>query len=325
MEEKSLIDKIRGLTPNIVNDGLITKNKSLRFNYEAERKYGLSKYWGYSYPEYGSSISPKIHYKNCVYSLKNMESRLKKLFSGFKLKEDEQVESLSESSWKEEHTDSLFKDAYTGIINKIKSSFEKSYLLNELIEYQKRFTSNMNSLLGFTGIMDPKIERLVKLESPYGEEVIFSVSPDRYFRDSSEGVQICVADKGTSILGYNHLPILLQFKKFDSGDGRFRELHESLATTDFNPITREFPFIPTPAQINKNKFGNIIHENAEKGKYSVSWGAMNTIEEALGKGIIDFNKAEKLLPGLYSGEIVFEGEIIKDLSSKIEIKKKHRS
>jgi len=167
------------------------------------------------------------------------------------------------------------------------------------------------------GSLGPKIERLLILKSPKDGEVIFSVSPNRYFSKCSEGISLEVCDAGYSLLGYNCLPILLQFKGFDSGEKRFRELHERLARMDFDPIKREFPFVPTQLDINFNKFDNLIHQHAEEGEYIKSYGGRSTIEEALRKGIMTFEEAERFLPGLLNGEIVFESQVIKDLCSKL--------
>jgi hypothetical protein len=317
-EKKLLINKFRELTPKVIKTDLITDKKSPDCNdYEFRRKYGLSEYWGYSYPDYRDSRAPKAHYKNCIDSLKNMEFQLKSLFSEFEIIENESIELPFESDWKEENTAFLLDDYYKEIISNVESAFEKSTLLNKLVKYQKKFTSGINDLLSVGSFLDPKVERLVKLKSPSGGRFIFSVSPDRYFRANFEKASVYVADKGTSIIGYTSLPILLQFEGFRKEDEKFKELHEKLATIDFNPLKREFPFVPTTSQINCNKFDKIIRKNAKKEKYVLDIGARFAVENALKEGTIGFNEAEKLLLGLFNGEIVFESEIINGLQRKV--------
>ena len=252
--ETLLTDRIRELTPKLVNGRLITRNKRLgQFDYEAERKFGLSKYWGYSYQDYRQSRNPETHYRNCLDSLKSMEAQLRELFSDFQVQTDERKDVSFQKLWTEEATLPLFEESYKkGFLAYVLSPFKQltGNILRALKQEHQDFCFNMNDLSGMSRDLDPKTERLLILKSQRIGEAVFSVCPDRYFTRCYERMGMEVCDKGQRILGYQHLPILLKLKGFDSGDRRFRDLHERLVLMDFNPLKREFPFVPTQSDIN---------------------------------------------------------------------------
>lgn len=244
---KTLTEIISELTPSKVNDRLIIKNKRKKYqSNEMERKLGLSRYWGYSYPGYNQSGNPETHYKNCVESLNTMELRLRELFSGFQIKTNERTETQVTRLWTEESTMPLFEDIYKkGILNYIFSPFRElaHNLLKAIKKEHEEFCSDMVTMSGILGEYNPKTEKILIFTNENNQEINFSVSPNRYFKRYFQGISMEVCDRSHRLLKYQHLPILLQLIGFDYGDRQFREIQDRLIQTDFSPLRREFPYI----------------------------------------------------------------------------------
>jgi len=316
--DQSLHDKIRKVTPNRLKDRLVVPGRELDYDYEAARKYGLSRFWGYSYPDYRQTRNPEVHYKNCIRSLDSMESQLRDLFSGFQIKDGDRADvPFKGGVWTEENTMPLFEEAYrkARIVYNIFGELARG-LLRLVKSEHKKSCSILNDISGDCGDIDPKTERILVWNAGDKREIRLSVSPDRYSRRYLYGVGLIVCERGQRLYCWQHLPILLQFNGFDNNDTKFRELHERLATTDFSPLKREFPFVPKQTDIECDKFRQLIQKHADKGEYAKSSSARFTVEDALTKGVLTFEQAEQLIPGLFSGEITHESEIIKGLFSE---------
>lgn len=329
---ESLTDKIRELTPRFVNDRLVVKGtkkkKDFQYDYEIERKFGVSMHWGFRYPQHKDRLV-RDHVNLCNGALSHMEGILKQIFHDFDIRIDETGEypdshysssNFTERPFNERNTALLFEDEYRKTlfiyqIGRILQPFQDiaRYLLSLIINGHKDFCDTLNQI-SYCGERVTQQERILVLESKQGKQVIYTVTPRRYmFR---HGIEV-LAPGFSPMLSDYPVPVMIAFKGFKSGDRDFRDYHESILTQDFYHLERVFPHVPTQNDIEWQRFDRIIHDRTQRGEYAKSFGARETIAIGLRKGLITFSEAEQLIPGLYDGTVNPENPTIVALRESI--------